>query len=211
MADAAERLASHSVSAERGAVNTKREVVDFMLDLAGYEPSRPLHRMRLLEPSFGGGEFLLEAVRRLISAAAKHDEKTDLADCIRAVELHKSTFDATRAKLALLLRANGFAQAESHRLMSAWLILGDFLLHPMLERFDIVVGNPPYVRQEMIPAALLAQYRRLYATLYDRADLYVPFIEKSLSLLAQGGQLAFICADRWTKNKYGGPLRVISA
>lgn len=61
----------------------------------------------------------------------------------------------------------------------------------------------------MIPAALLAQYRRQYLTLYDRADLYVPFIERSLSLLACGGQLAFICADRWTKNKYGGPLRAM--
>jgi len=209
VADAVQRLASHSVSAQRGAVNTKREVVNFMLDLAGYEPSRPLHRSRLLEPSFGGGEFLLEAVRRLVSTVAKHDEKIDLANCIRAVELHQSTFDATKVKLALLLQQNGFAQAERHRLMSAWLISGDFLLQSMSGRFDVVVGNPPYVRQEMIPAALLAQYRKRYATLYDRADLYVPFIERSLSLLADSGQLAFICADRWTKNKYGGPLRAM--
>ncbi len=207
VATAVDRRASHSPSAERGAVNTKREVVNFMLDLAGYEPSRPLHQMRLLEPSFGGGEFLLEAVRRLIVAAAKQDEKPDLAHCIRAVELHQSTFDATHAKLALLLQTNGFTETERHRLMSAWLTTGDFLFQPLSGRFDVVVGNPPYVRQEMIPAVLLAQYRKRYATLYDRADLYVPFIERSLSLLADKGQLAFICADRWTKNKYGGPLR----
>ena len=35
----------------------------------------------------------------------------------------------------------------------------------------------------------------------------MPFIEQSLSLLAPGGSLGFICADRWIKNRYGGPLR----
>ncbi|WP_410572666.1 Eco57I restriction-modification methylase domain-containing protein, partial [Bacillus sp. SIMBA_031] len=41
----------------------------------------------------------------------------------------------------------------------------------------------------------------------DRADLYVPFFEKSLSLLENDGKLCFICTDRWTKNKYGRRLR----
>ena len=207
VADAVSKLAGDSASSERGAVNTRREVVEFMLDLAGYVQSRPLCKLRLLEPSFGSGEFLLEAVRRLVSS--KRDEKVDLADCIRAVELHNNTFKDTRAKLASVLNQNGFGEAEAERLVSAWLISGDFLLQPLQGRFDIVVGNPPYVRQEMIPAALLAQYRKIYSTLYDRADLYVPFIERSLSLLSDGGLLAFICADRWTKNKYGGPLRAM--
>ena len=43
--------------------------------------------------------------------------------------------------------------------------------------------------------------------MYDRADLYIPFIERSLSLLGKSGALGFICADRWMKNRYGGPLR----
>ena len=50
-------------------------------------------------------------------------------------------------------------------------------------------------------------YRQRYLTMYDRADLYVPFYERGLSLLAEGGRLGFICANRWIKNKYGGPLR----
>jgi hypothetical protein len=37
----------------RGAVFTRLAVVEFMLDLVGYTPDRPLHRSRLLEPSFG--------------------------------------------------------------------------------------------------------------------------------------------------------------
>ena len=50
-----------------------------------------------------------------------------------------------------------------------------------------------------------------FTTIYDRADLYVPFIEKSLKVLAPGGTLGFICADRWMKNKYGRPLRQLIA
>ncbi len=70
-----------------------------------------------------------------------------------------------------------------------------------------MVGNPPYVRQELIPDPLIDEYRQRFQTVFDRADLYIPFIEKSLSHLADGGKLSFICADRWMKNRYGGPLR----
>jgi hypothetical protein len=57
----------------------------------------------------------------------------------------------------------------------------------------------------------MEEYRRLYRTIFDRADIYVPFIERSLSLLAPEGKLGFICADRWMKNRYGGPLRRLVA
>ena len=91
--------------------------------------------------------------------------------------------------------------------MGQWLIQDDFLLTEFPAVFTHIVGNPPYIRQEKIPHPLLLEYRRRYQTIYDRADLYVPFIEKGLSLLSNSGQLAFICSDRWMKNKYGKPLR----
>ncbi|MDZ7856536.1 Eco57I restriction-modification methylase domain-containing protein [Sphaerotilus sp.] len=211
IAEAVELLAQSASTDARGAVYTRREVVEFMLDLAGYTPDRPLYRMKLLEPSFGSGEFLLAAARRLMASAASAYPPEDLADCIRAVELHRDTFDRTKTRLSGLLSEFGLEAAERSRLLSTWLVCADFLLSPMPDRFDVVVGNPPYVRQELIPAALLAQYRLRYTTLYDRADLYVPFIERSLSLLAERGQLAFICANRWTKNQYGRPLRAMVA
>ena len=53
---------------ERGAVYTKPEIVRTILDLAGYTADLPLHERRLLEPSFGGGDFLLPVLDRLLSA-----------------------------------------------------------------------------------------------------------------------------------------------
>jgi len=134
-----------------------------------------------------------------------------LDDCIRAVELHADSFEQTREKVVELLEARGIDLAEAVRLVDLWLVQGDFLLARLPQSYDFVIGNPPYVRQELVPAALLTEYRRRYSTLYDRADLYVPFIERSLQLLKQGGKLSFICADRWMKNRYGGPLRALIA
>lgn len=213
--EAVASMAAAGVEA-RGAVFTRREVVDFILDLVGYTADQPLHRCRLLEPSMGQGDFLLRVVDRLFVAynretatqdQAARDIVTDLASCICAVELHHVSYDAARDLVQAALQTKGLTPAQADALCDHWLIQGDFLLTPLAGPFTHVIGNPPYVRQEMIPDALMAEYRRRYSTIYDRADIYIPFIERSLALLGKGGTLGFICADRWMKNRYGGPLR----
>ena len=209
--EALENLACAGVE-KRGAIFTRREVVDFILDLLGYTSDLALHRWRILEPSFGEGDFLLVVVDRLSKAWRNQcrdarNAYEDLRDSVRAVELHRGSFAATRPKVVSLLARRGIATATAERLVDVWLTCDDFLLASLPHEFDRVVGNPPYVRQELIPDALIAEYRSRYATIYDRADLYIPFIERSLGLLTEGGQLGFICADRWMKNRYGGRLR----
>ncbi|CAM5216521.1 hypothetical protein CDEF62S_00174 [Castellaniella defragrans] len=212
---AVDQLAHGGGIEERGAIFTRREVVEFILDLVGYTEDQPLHEFRLLEPSFGEGDFLLPAIDRLLSvwrAGASGAEPLEtLRDCVRAVELHHATFMRTRAAVIDRLVGAGIGARVAESLADEWLHPGDFLLAPLSGAFDAVVGNPPYVRQEMIPAVLLAEYRSRYTTIYDRADLYVPFIERSLRLLRKDGKLGFICADRWMKNRYGGPLRALVA
>lgn len=204
-------MAEHG-EAGRGAVFTRPEVATAILDLCGYHGDRPLHRMRLLEPSFGAGDFLLCAVQRLWTAFL-HDGGSPgsaletLRGAITGVELHAATFELTAHKLQTQLIDYGISEEDASALCQAWLIRDDFLLSRIDGGFDFVVGNPPYVRQERIPAALLNEYRRRFRTLYDRADLYVPFFEHALDLLADDGVLGYICANRWLKNRYGGPLR----
>lgn len=199
---------------ERGAIFTRREVVDFILDLAGYRADRPLADLRLLEPSFGGGDFLLAAIERLVRSVKLHQgelEVAKLSAAIRGVELHSDTFERTRNAVRGLLMTEGLTEAQAATLCSRWLVNDDFLLTEVGEGFDFVVGNPPYIRQELLPDVLVQEYRRRFVTVYDRADIYIPFIERSLSLLSRGGVVAFICADRWMKNRYGGPLRALIA
>ena len=208
---ATEALARKGGHEARGAIFTRSEVVDFILDVAGYTEDQPLYKKRILEPSFGGGDFLLPIIERLLSAWSaarpKGSALNELANAIRAIELHYDTFRRTQAAVIALLKRRGITANAATSLAKCWLSRGDFLLEPLEGTFDFVVGNPPYVRQELIPAPLLAEYRSRYLTMYDRADIYIPFIERSLSVLSDGGSLGFICADRWMKNRYGGPLR----
>ncbi|MBV9061379.1 MAG: Eco57I restriction-modification methylase domain-containing protein, partial [Alphaproteobacteria bacterium] len=86
-------------------------------------------------------------------------------------------------------------------------------------RFDVVVGNPPYVK--------LQNFRRVHADMAEfirdgrpdlhipgyasaqtgNFDLYLPFIEKGLQLLKENGRLGYIAPSLWTVNEYGAGLR----
>ena len=72
--------------------------------------------------------------------------------------------------------------------------------------FDCVVGNPPYVRMELIKPQkpFLKSRYRCHA---DRADLFIYFYERAVNLLRPGGRTAFIASSTWTKTKAGEGLR----
>ena len=72
--------------------------------------------------------------------------------------------------------------------------------------FDILIGNPPYVRQENI-TAYKSQFKELFSTFDGRADLYVYFYDKSIQLLKEFGCLAFISSNKFFRAKYGIRLR----
>lgn len=207
-AKASEWLAGAS-KADRGAIFTRPQVVELILDLIGYMPSKPLSDFRILEPSAGHGDFLLPIIRRLVKSHGKVTVKSfeRLRLSVSAFEIHLESVETARRQVVTLLVSLGVSSVLASKLAEAWIRQGDFLLTDIQQTFTHVAGNPPYVRQEQIPEGLLRQYRAQFKTFYDRADMYVPFFEKGLSLLAPEGVLAFICTDRWTKNKYGGPLR----
>jgi hypothetical protein len=88
-----------------------------------------------------------------------------------------------------------------------------FQLH---DGFDIVIGNPPYVRQEKI-AQLKPALQKVYGE-KDRkgrplgsyagtADLFVYFIERGMQLLKPGGAFCYITSNKWYRAKYGENLR----
>lgn len=53
---------------DRGAIHTRSEVVGFILDLVDYTSDRDLSQTRLLEPSCGAGDFVIEAADRLLTS-----------------------------------------------------------------------------------------------------------------------------------------------
>ncbi len=196
-----------------GVVLTKPHIVDMILDLAGYSENRDLANLRLLEPSCGTGAFLIPAARRLVRSARRHRRKpSQLSDCIRAYDIDRVHVEATKRAVEAVLNEEGIGNGAAKSLVESWIHEDDYLLAPLGdEGFDAIVGNPPYIRIEQLAPELQSEYRRRYESLFDRADLYVAFIERSLGLLRPDGVLSFICADRWTLNRYGAPLRKIIA
>ena len=193
---------------ERGGVYTKREVVEFILDLVGYTSDQDLSQCRILEPSCGAGDFLSVIVKRLLESARKHGVAiAELGACLRAVDVGTAAIAEAQSMVETILLEEGVTAKVSKILLDQWFTHADFLMLEQPHRYTHIVGNPPYVRQEDLPKELLSLYRNCYATMYDRADLYVPFFERCLGLLADDAKLGFICSDRWMKNKYGGPLR----
>ena len=88
-----------------------------------------------------------------------------------------------------------------------------FQLH---DGFDIVIGNPPYVRHEKIThikPALQAVYGQKdkkgqpLGSYAGTADLFVYFIERGVRLLKPGGTFGYITSNKWYRAKYGENLR----
>lgn len=72
--------------------------------------------------------------------------------------------------------------------------------------FNVLIGNPPYVRQEAIKDDK-PRYKPHYECYNGTADLYVYFYERSIQLLNPYGCLSFITSNKWFRAKYGADLR----
>ncbi|MCS1409211.1 MAG: Modification methylase PaeR7I [Verrucomicrobia subdivision 3 bacterium] len=73
--------------------------------------------------------------------------------------------------------------------------------------FDITIGNPPYVRADEQSEWNQAQRKAIlesqqYETLWEKWDLYVPFIERSYKLLRPNGVTSLIVSDAYCHAKY---------
>ena len=73
--------------------------------------------------------------------------------------------------------------------------------------FDVVIANPPYVRQEQI-GPLKADLTKLFPSVYQgTADILVYFYARAIQLMRPGGWLAFITSNKYMRAAYGKKLR----
>jgi len=72
--------------------------------------------------------------------------------------------------------------------------------------FDIVIGNPPYIRQEQL-SEFKPLWQRNFECYDGVADIYVYFFERGLQLLKEGGFLAYISPNKYFRSGYGKKLR----
>ena len=187
---------------QHGDVFTSPIVVQCMLNLVGYTSNRDLREIRILEPACGDGEFVVEIAQRLRMSASNYgfDANEAFRRNVRAYDIDASKVEQCRHRLDQI----GINVSDCN------LRVADFLKADV-EETDIVVGNPPYIRYENIPKPMLEYCKKHFSTFHYRCDLYVPFFEKSLSVLSAEGVHCFICSNRWLKNEYGKILRLMVA
>jgi SAM-dependent methyltransferase len=100
----------------------------------------------------------------------------------------------------------GIARATVGRVAQVTLLNEDFLIG-RADRFDFVVGNPPYVPITDLSFEERTRYRQRYRSARGRFDLYLLFFEQALSLLKPEGRLVFVTPEKYLYVETAEPLR----
>jgi hypothetical protein len=194
-----------------------------------------LATLRILDPACGSGAFLVEAFDQL-HAIYQHSndrlhelrghrslfdlDKRILENNLYGVDLNDEAIEICRLSLWIKTAERGKALTSlDHSIRVGNSVVDDPAVHPKAfdwqhafpevfnqGGFDVVVGNPPYVRQEWL-SDYKPYLQSAYKAYHGMADLYVYFYELGLRVLKPGGLLSFIVTNKWMKSSYGEPLR----
>ncbi|HUZ47386.1 MAG TPA: N-6 DNA methylase [Terriglobia bacterium] len=217
-----ERLISPEERHRYGQHYTRSEIVDLINAFTIREAAATV-----LDPACGGGTFLVRAYvlkRGLSGGALSH---VDLLQQIKGVDAsayaaHLSTINlATRDLIdeqnyPLIARSDFFkvklGEAIFHIPMS---VHGKAKQMVPLEigEVDAIVGNPPYIRQELLPSAYKKSLNDLIANefpdvkLSGRSDIHCYFWPHAASFLKDGGYYGFLTSSAWLDTEYGFHLQ----
>jgi len=200
---------------------------------------RELAGIRLLDPACGSGAFLIEAFDQLHRVYEESNDRLEelrgsrtlfdldreiLQNNLYGVDLNAEAIEICRLSLWIKTAERGKVLTSlDHTIRVGNSLISDpdtdshavnwqrtFPEVFQAGGFDAVIGNPPYVRQEML-APIKPYLEAHYAAYHGAADLYVYFYELGLQLVKPGGRLSFVVTNKWLKANYGEPLRKLFA
>ena len=199
-------------------------VVDQRID--DTQENRGVRPLPNLETKFVSGNALI-SVEKPVQQTLRNPEidrkETELSEVRRkhftartprTKEKYRDLDKQIRAEIGQLLKSGGFP-GETTEKIANWdpynqNAVADFFdaewMFGITEGFDVVIGNPPYVRQEKIKH-LKPTLKKRYTCYTGAADLYVYFYERGLQLLSPNGTHTFICSNSWLDVNYGALLQ----
>ncbi|MFX0115776.1 MAG: Eco57I restriction-modification methylase domain-containing protein [Candidatus Hodarchaeota archaeon] len=138
-------------------------------------------------------------------------EKTDQArEMLTARLLSQPKLSRTKKKLAKMINEDLSLEKRFNEVFHPFHWPLEFSEIDSGGGFDIVIGNPPYIRADS-PGAGFQEYRKLvedlYENLFGKWDLYVAFIQLGMALLKKGGVLHYIIPDAFCTAKYAQETR----
>lgn len=158
----------------KGFVPTPDGVVDLMVDKL-FEGRPPAVNARLLDPGCGRGAFIAGVLRWCL----RNDRPVPV---VVGMESDPKHHEVAVARFA------GEDRVQIRRT--------DFLTR-IEDRYEYVIGNPPYVPITALSIEERNAYRRDFTSAQGRFDLYLLFFEQALRLLSPGGRLVFITPEKF--------------
>ena len=194
---------------------------------------KKLKSIKILDPACGSGRFMISSAEKLYrfyktlnSGLDDYEVKlTILQQNIFGVEIEKSAYIITKLRLVSWLFSGNETQyilpnfntkelnlEEINQLINKIDIKLnvfnlDFLLEFESGRFDIIIGNPPYVENKKIDSEYKKKLYENFKSAYKLFDLSVIFIEKSIELMKENSYLSFILPNKFLSADYGIKIR----
>jgi type I restriction-modification system DNA methylase subunit len=182
-----------------------------------------LTNLKIIDPACGSGAFLNQAYNYLYNEykftfdllnkfASKEQniflnyefDTAILENNLFGVDINIEAIEIAKLSLWLKTAKRGRKLTD----LSKNIICANSLLNMPFNKnsFDIVVGNPPYVRHERIKE-FKVELEKNYQVYNGTADLFVYFYELGYNLLKNNGLVGFICSNKFFRAKYGENLR----
>ena len=195
----------------QGVVYTPDWVVDEILSRVC---RKGLRGKTLCDPACGDGNFLVAAVKKIISeknGSGRINLKKELQDGIFGFDSDAVALKKCRARLDNVLSECGIGVKVRWNLRQMDSI-DHTQISPYFGKFDYVVGNPPYIRIQHLPKETRARISRQWcAAGRGCCDIYMAFFEAGLGLLNSRGRLGYITPNGYTKTDAGSSLRKLLA
>jgi len=187
---------NQEIKKENGVVFTPEWVVDFMVDEL-FNSQKLTGKEKILDAGCGEGIFAVIATQKFSELTGKTTEKV-IEENIYFTDISQEHIEKTKQNLQKL------SKKEIKKFNE---ITDDFCFHDFSEKFDFIIGNPPYVRIQNLNGRKEQLQKSFITASSGSIDLYFCFFEQALKLLKENGKISFITPNSHFHSAAGKNLR----
>lgn len=185
----------------KGVVYTPPVIRDYISSEVVSDSNIPV----LIDPSCGCGAFLISAARTL---KEKHNVSYDdlFTNYIYGADIDAHSIEKCKVLLSILAYETSGEIIKDFPNLLVCNSLDRFDMKKYKHKFDVVVGNPPYVRSKNINDDVKKSLEK-WSVVSGNVDLYIPFYQLGMELLKPNGQLGYISPNTFLQSVNGRGLR----